>query len=82
MQHWDSVGFAISQLGLSQIQQFGLSQIPWRYTSTKEEEVSQGESAHPYPDYLVSQAALEGHDETHNKRWQVQHYKMSFNLWM
>ena len=30
---------------------------PWKRTSTKEEEVYQGESTHPYPDHPVSQAA-------------------------
>ena len=39
-----------------------LSQIarPLKIHQNKEEEEPQGESTHPYPDYPVSQAALEG----------------------
>ena len=55
MQHWDSVGFAICQLGLSLIQIFGLSQIARPPLKIHNDKV--GESTHPYPVYPVT----EGH---------------------
>ena len=61
LKFWDK--FAPWIAHLSQIKQSVLSLIPrlsLKYTSTKEEEESQGESTHPYPNYPVSQAALEG----------------------
>ena len=47
--HWDSVGFAISQFGLSQIKKLSLKTL------------IKGNQQHPNLDYPVSQAAPEVH---------------------
>ena len=81
MCHLDSVGFAISQFRLSQIQPFGLSQNqlsglsqitrPALKIHNKEDEAEpQGEPTQPrtLPEYPVHQAALEHQHE----KWNIQ----------